>query len=196
MVQTYNQSGTLYNDTIPYNGSAAPAPAPPILSAVGAQGEVNLSWTASSGATSYNLYRSTVSGGETLLLSGLGSLSYVDVAVTPGQSYYYEVTAVNAAGESAKSNEVSAQASAAPSGGQSSGGAGVGATGAPARHRIVERRMTWGEKIREDLLREVPKPREPSPEQLKEIAAFERLQAQIARQSMDEEELTLLLVEL
>ena len=55
----------------------------------------------------YKLYRGTVSGGESLLAS-LGLVtSYTDDSVTWGVSYYYRVTAVNAAGESSFSNEAS-----------------------------------------------------------------------------------------
>ncbi len=57
----------------------------------------------------YRIYRGTSSGGETYLAEVNGSsLSYTDRSVTNGVTYYYYVTAVNSAGESDKSNEVSA----------------------------------------------------------------------------------------
>lgn len=86
-----------------------PAPAAPTgLTATAGNALVGLSWTASSGATSYDLYRSTSTGQETLYQSGLTSTSYTDTAVTNGTAYYYEVTAVNGGGESSGSNEASA----------------------------------------------------------------------------------------
>lgn len=71
---------------------------------------VSLSWTAVTGATSYNLYRSTTAGGEgsTPYITGLTSTSTPDSGLTSGTTYYYKVTAVGAGGEGASSNEASA----------------------------------------------------------------------------------------
>src|SRR5262249_55015180 len=59
-------------------------------------------WNVSSGATSYNIYRGTTSGGEGATaygtLSGGSSNRYTDTGVTSGTTYYYKVTAVNASG--------------------------------------------------------------------------------------------------
>jgi uncharacterized protein YfaS (alpha-2-macroglobulin family) len=41
-----------------------------------------------------------------------GVLAYTDTAVTNGQTYYYQVTAVNSVGESSRSNEANATPSA------------------------------------------------------------------------------------
>jgi len=89
--------------------AAVPA-APTGVTATGNAGNVALSWTASSGATSYNVYRSTSSGGEgtTAYASGITSTSYTDTGVTAGSTYYYKVAAVNSSGTSAQSSEVSA----------------------------------------------------------------------------------------
>jgi cellulose 1,4-beta-cellobiosidase len=69
--------------------------------------QINLNWMASSGATSYNVFRSTSSGSETFL-ANVTSTSYPDTAVTAGAIYYYMVNAVDAGGESVNSAEVSA----------------------------------------------------------------------------------------
>ena len=79
------------------------------LNATGGTGQIALNWSATAGATSYNIYRSTVSGGETLVASGVTFTSYTDAGLTPG-AYYYEVCAVNAAGTGATSAETSAVA--------------------------------------------------------------------------------------
>jgi fibronectin type 3 domain-containing protein len=97
-----------------------PIPAAPTgLTATPGNATVMLSWTASSGAASYNVKRSTSSGSEVTISSPTGT-SYNDSSVTNGTKYYYEVSAVNASGESANSNEVSATPSiaapAAPTG--------------------------------------------------------------------------------
>jgi hypothetical protein len=89
--------------------TTAPAP-PPVTPTPPVQHTVTLTWKASSSAnvTSYNVYRSTVSGGYYGLVGGAAdSLSYADRTVESGTTYYYVTTAVNEEGEeSAHSNQV------------------------------------------------------------------------------------------
>jgi fibronectin type 3 domain-containing protein len=89
---------------------SAIAPVPTGVTATPGNGQVALSWNASPTATSYNVYRSTSSGGEgaTPYQTGVTSTSFTDTGLTNGTTYYYQITAVNAAGESPKSSEVSA----------------------------------------------------------------------------------------
>ena len=84
--------------------------APTSPSATGGNAQVSLSWTASTGATSYNVYRSTTSGGEgtTAIASGITTTTYTNTGLTNGAKYYYKIAAVNLAGTSAQSTEVSA----------------------------------------------------------------------------------------
>jgi hypothetical protein len=64
-------------------------------------------------ASSYNIYRSTSSGSETLVASGVTDNSFFDTGLSSdGTSYFYRVTAVNSAGESAATPEASATPSA------------------------------------------------------------------------------------
>lgn len=109
----------------------ATAPAAPVLS-VGATGNasVPLSWTTpangGSAITGYKVYRGTASAGETLYAS-LGVVNtYTDTSATNGTTWYYQVTAVNAVGESARSNEVSATPTWSPTAPQNLSGAGAG----------------------------------------------------------------------
>ena len=63
-------------------------------------------WTASAGATGYNIKRSLTNGGPyTTVATILAGSNYIDTAVSNGLSYYYEVTALNANGESLPSNQ-------------------------------------------------------------------------------------------
>src|SRR5207245_680196 len=89
------------------SGSAPPA-APTNVTATAGNGQVALSWSASSGATSYNVKRSTTSGGPYTTIASPTTTSYTDTGVTNGTTYYYVVSAVNPAGESANSSQVSA----------------------------------------------------------------------------------------
>jgi fibronectin type 3 domain-containing protein len=75
-------------------------------------GQVTLAWQApaSDGGSvveAYEVYRGSSSGGESLL-TRTTSTAYNDTGLTNGQRYYYQVSAVNFAGEGARSNETSA----------------------------------------------------------------------------------------
>ena len=103
-------------------------PAPTALTAVAGDGLVGLSWGASSGAASYNLYRGTSSGGEgsTPVATGISGTSYSNAGLTNGTTYYFKVAAVNSAGTSAQSGEASAKPA-----GQGSGSVTVKANPTP-----------------------------------------------------------------
>ncbi|MEJ0099039.1 MAG: fibronectin type III domain-containing protein [Pseudomonadota bacterium] len=113
VVSAVNSAGESTNST---QVSAAPlAPvvvpaAPTNLVASAGNAQVNLSWSASSGATSYTVKRSTTSGSGYATVTTSASTSYVDAGISNGTAYYYVVSASNSAGESANS----AQASATP----------------------------------------------------------------------------------
>jgi fibronectin type 3 domain-containing protein/regulation of enolase protein 1 (concanavalin A-like superfamily) len=96
----------------PTTGVTIPA-APAGVSATAGNAQIVLTWSASTGATTYNVLRGASSGGETLLTSGVASTSYTDSAVTNGITYFYEVAAVNSVGTSGSSAEVSAAPTAA-----------------------------------------------------------------------------------
>jgi len=91
--------------------TSPPAPgAPTGLTATPGNGQVSLTWTASSGATSYNAYRGTTAGAErpTAIATGITTNSYIDSGLTNGMQYFYKVAAVNTGGTSPLSNEASA----------------------------------------------------------------------------------------
>jgi hypothetical protein len=84
-------------------------PAPTGLTATAGNAQVALSWTASLGATSYNVKRSLTTGGPyNTAVASPTQTNYTDATVTNGTPYYYVVTAVNAAGQSGNSNQASA----------------------------------------------------------------------------------------
>ncbi len=88
-----------------------PAPGAPVIQSVtpGDQ-HVQLSWGEVPGATSYNIYMSTVSDSYSTVYDRVYGTVYNYEAknLTNGITYYFVVQAVNDGGESSKSNEVSA----------------------------------------------------------------------------------------
>jgi fibronectin type 3 domain-containing protein len=116
VVSAVNSNGESANSSEVNATPAAPATAPAMptgLQATAGNAQVSLSWNASSGATSYNVKRSTVTGGPfSSTVASPTATNCVDSAVTNGTTYFYVVSAVNASGESANS----AQASATPAG--------------------------------------------------------------------------------
>jgi fibronectin type 3 domain-containing protein len=89
--------------------TAQPPAAPTGLTAAPGNAQVALNWNASSGATSYNVYRGTSANGEgaTAIQTGVTATSFTNTGLTNGTTYFYKVAAVNASGTSAQSNEVS-----------------------------------------------------------------------------------------
>ncbi len=85
-----------------------PPPVPTGLSDVAGDGQVKLTWQASSGASSYKVQRSLVKGGPyTTIVTGLAATTYTDTNVTNGVEYYYVVCASRNAIVSGPSTEVS-----------------------------------------------------------------------------------------
>ncbi|WP_254450626.1 glycoside hydrolase family 6 protein [Cohnella herbarum] len=118
VVSAGNSAGESANSTqvsaTPITTSTVPA-APTGVVATAGNAQVALSWTASSGATSYTVKRATTSGGPyTNVATGLTATSYTNTGLTNGTAYYYVVSAVNSAGESANSTQVSATPISAP----------------------------------------------------------------------------------
>jgi len=76
-----------------------------------ATGQAIVTWDApdngGSPITAYNIWRGTSPGGETLLTSiGAARTTFADSAVQANTTYYYQVTATNAVGTSAKAGEL------------------------------------------------------------------------------------------
>lgn len=101
---------------IPWAGNATTVPGAPTLSMTVSSGTLHFTWTdgATGGTpiTGYKLYVGTSSGGETLkyddvtLTAGMSSFDD-SVSISDGTTYWAYLTALNAVGESAASNEVS-----------------------------------------------------------------------------------------
>lgn len=97
---------TAQSDSNELNATTATV-APSALTASSVTGQVNLNWTAATGATSYKVYRGTVSGTHSLIATNVATTTYPDTTVVNGTQYYYVVTATNGS-DSANSNEATA----------------------------------------------------------------------------------------
>jgi Cellulose binding domain/Glycosyl hydrolases family 18 len=106
-------------------GGTVPA-APGGLTGTSTSSSVSLSWSAVSGATSYNIYRNGTKVGSP------SGTSYTDTGLTASTAYNYQVSASNSVGEGAKSGTLSVTTKA-------SGGGGTG-TGRAAPYLY----MGWG----------------------------------------------------
>ncbi len=105
-------TGVLSSNAVAANYALGPmttaVPSSPIgLTGTAANRWISLTWGAVSGATGYNLWRSTnYSGTYQTIATGLSTISYVDTNAVNGQTNYYEVAAVNSNGTSTNSAAV------------------------------------------------------------------------------------------
>jgi fibronectin type 3 domain-containing protein len=143
--------------------SPAQGPAAPTGLATSASGgNVNLSWSAASGANYYSIGRSSTSGGPYANVGNVAGTSFTDPSAVNGLTYYYVVYGVNAAGPGPASNESAANTAGLPASQQSldvgtvttagsiayNSGAyaltssGAGLTGAADSYRAVDETVT------------------------------------------------------
>ena len=119
IVQSTNQTGSISltasstgltstNLTIT-EAATLPAPAAPVCVAAIATNQQNvISWDVVPGAITYNVKRSTTSGGPySIIATNIATIGFIDTNVVNLTAYYYVVTAVNANGESVSSVQVS-----------------------------------------------------------------------------------------
>ncbi|NOK16108.1 glycosyl hydrolase family 18 protein [Corallococcus carmarthensis] len=99
----------MYFDNVRLAASTTAPSAPTALKATGSATDVALTWGTVTGATGYHVYRATSQTGTyaRLTSTALTAASYKDTSAVVDTTYWYAVTALNAAGESAKSSAVS-----------------------------------------------------------------------------------------
>jgi hypothetical protein len=89
----------------PVNG---PVFVPTGLNATAGNAQVVLSWSTASGATSYNVQRSTTNGGPYTTATNVTTTSYTNTSLINGTTYYYVVSATDVINVSSNSIQVSA----------------------------------------------------------------------------------------
>ena len=119
VVSALNSAGESANSAPVSAKPSAPAQPPPQIPAVptsliatAGNAQISLTWAISSGATSYHVKRSTTAGGPYTQVSAPATTAFTDTGLTNGTKYFYVVTALNSAGESANSAEANATPSA------------------------------------------------------------------------------------
>jgi len=124
---TANQSAKVLAATRCSLGNFPPGYLPPpsgLAATTISASQVDLSWTAGSGAASYNVKRSTVNGGPyTSIATGITTANYSNPGLVNGTTYYYVISAVNTNGESANSAQVIGRPTASLTNRTSGGGA-------------------------------------------------------------------------
>jgi autotransporter-associated beta strand protein len=100
-----NEINTTLMDQVTVQPGTPSAPAG--LFAIPGNAQVTLYWSASDGATSYNVKRSLTSGSGYVTVRNATGTNMVDAGLTNGTTYYYVVSALNG-GESTNSVQVSA----------------------------------------------------------------------------------------
>lgn len=100
------------DNTLAYSVTAPNVSVPAVPTGVSASAAsssiINVSWSASTGATSYTVYRSATSGGTYSSVGTSTSTSFSNTGLAANTTYYYKVAASNSAGSSAQSAAVSA----------------------------------------------------------------------------------------
>ena len=118
------------NTQVSGSQNSAPA-APSSLTATAGNAQVSLTWSATTGATSYNILRGAAAAGPFTSVGTSTTASFTNTGLTNGTTYYYVVTATNSKGTSGNSPVASAKpvgpTDYAVNGGfETSGGAGWG----------------------------------------------------------------------
>jgi len=108
VVTAVNSAGQSANSTQASASPSALLPTTPTgLQAFARNAQVLMLWNASTGATSYNIKRATISGGPYTIIGSSVDPNYNDNSVSNGTTYYYVVSAVNSSGEGLSSTQVS-----------------------------------------------------------------------------------------
>jgi hypothetical protein len=86
-----------------------PPPAPLNPTATAGDAQISLVWNTSTNATGYNVKCATISGGPYTPVASTDTTNFISTGLANGTTYFYVVTATNAAGGSGDSVEASAR---------------------------------------------------------------------------------------
>jgi hypothetical protein len=106
VIQTGSVSGLWWSihEVNVFGGAGTPPAAPTGVAAVAGDGQALLSWNSSPTAVSYNVKSALGTNGVySLLATNLAALQFAATGLTNGTAYYFAISALNSAGESANS---------------------------------------------------------------------------------------------
>ena len=108
-----NAKEEIWTAAVQEGGSTCTPPAAPtgVATSGTTQTGTTVSWTASAGATSYKIFRSTTSGGPYTQVGTSTTTSFTDSGLTCNTTYFYVVTASNGTCDSGNSAQASATTS-------------------------------------------------------------------------------------
>jgi fibronectin type 3 domain-containing protein len=88
-------------------GTALPVAPTGLTADLAGSTSIALQWTAGAGASTYSIFEGATSGAEasTPIASGITITSYTLTGLSPGETYYFDIVAVDAGGKSAVSNQ-------------------------------------------------------------------------------------------
>jgi hypothetical protein len=106
----------IWTAAVQEGGTTCTPPAPPtgVATSGTTQTGTTVSWTASAGATSYKIFRSTTSGGPYTQVGTSATTSFTDSGLTCNTTYFYVVTASNGSCDSGNSAQASATTATCP----------------------------------------------------------------------------------
>jgi len=93
-VAAYNSGGTGSQSS--YASATTPPDVPiGVTATVNSVSSITISWESVTGATGYNVYRSTTADGTYIFVSASATISYTNTGLSSGTIYYYKVQAYN-----------------------------------------------------------------------------------------------------
>ncbi|MGN6178726.1 MAG: cellulose binding domain-containing protein [Mucilaginibacter sp.] len=98
-------AGTLEGPASTVVSASVPPATPNAPVVVSKSKEIDLSWSSAAGAATYNVKRSTVSGGPYTTIANVTATSYIDLNVSNGTPYYYVISSVGQTKEGLNSAE-------------------------------------------------------------------------------------------
>jgi fibronectin type 3 domain-containing protein len=137
VVSAVNDVGEGANsDYVSATPNPPPPPTPTSVTTVAGNAQVQLAWTGSAVASSYNVKRALSPSGPYTTIGSVTGTAFTDTQLANGTTYYYVVSAVNGGGESTDS----AYASATPTAPSLPAPTGLVATSGPRTGQIS---LTW-----------------------------------------------------
>ena len=125
-------------------GTTAPATPTNVTATAQSSSSISVSWSAVTGATSYEVYYEVGSSTTKNLVSTVSSTSYTHTGLSASTTYYYYIKAINNAGASSFSSSAIATTTSGSGGGTTKPSAPTGVTASNVGSALIpEIRISW-----------------------------------------------------